>query len=197
MSFFKRLLLKRYTNEKTNDHRLDSAAIFSISSAKLTLESKINLKGTGKAAIGLKGVSGMFFAEALKEVEHLFDVDKKDSDLSYRLINDSYGYIWIILQSRSTEHLLSSISAVGQILSDRGFARQLFTALFQFIDSDNKKNNRYLVYNYASNKFYPFVPIGKNARDNETEREIMDTVVNEMPLEKDTSLWYPIWDLNL
>jgi hypothetical protein len=47
------------------------------------------------------------------------------------------------------------------------------------------------------NKFYPFVPVNKNERDNEIEREIMLTIVAEMPFEKDVSLWYPIWDLPL
>jgi hypothetical protein len=155
------------------------------------------LKSTGKAAISLKSVSGRFFAETMSEVQNFLDVSKTDSDLSYQVANDSYGYLWIILQSSEIEDNISAISAVGQTINDRGFSKQLFAAVFQFSNNNNKTNNRYLIYNYNLNKFYPFVPVNKNERDNEIEREIMLTIVAEMPFEKDASLWYPIWDLPL
>jgi hypothetical protein len=152
------------------------------------------LRSTGKAAIGLKSVSGRLFAETIEEIKHFLDVSKTESDLSYKMINDSYGYLWIILQCKKIEDIISGISAVGQIVHDRNFSKQLFAALFQFSNANNRSNNRYLIYSFALNKFYPFVPVNKNERDNKIEREIMKTIVDEMPFEKDASLWYPIWD---
>jgi hypothetical protein len=191
--------LKRFgnTNYHAKNHQLDSEALFTLSSGQISLESKLNLKSTGKAAISLKSVSGRFFAETMSEVQNFLDVSKTDSDLSYQVANDSYGYLWIILQSSEIEDNISAISAVGQAINDRGFSKQLFAAVFQFSNNNNKTNNRYLVYNYNLNKFYPFVPINKSERDNEIEREIMLTIVAEMPFEKDVSLWYPIWGLPL
>jgi len=194
MNFFKRLGNNNY---HANDHQIDSQALFTLSSGQISLESKLNLKSTGKAAISLKSVSGRFFAETMSEVQNFLDVSKTDSDLSYQVANDSYGYLWIILQSSEIEDIISAISAVGQTINDRGFSKQLFAAVFQFSNNNNKTNNRYLIYNYNLNKFYPFVPLNKNERDNEIEREIMLTIVAEMPFEKDASLWYPIWDLPL
>ncbi|HEU4823282.1 MAG TPA: hypothetical protein VFS97_07650, partial [Nitrososphaeraceae archaeon] len=98
------------------------------------------------------------------------------------------------LQCEKIEDIISGISAVGQIVHDRNFSKQLFAALFQFSNANNRSNNRYLIYSFALNKFYPFVPVNKNERDSEIEREIMKTIVDEMPFEKDVSLWYPIWD---
>jgi hypothetical protein len=193
MNFFKRLGNNNY---HANDHQMDSQALFTLSSGQILLETKLNLKSTGKAAISLKSVSGRFFADTMSEVQNFLDVSKTDSGLSYQVANDSYGYLWIILQSAEIEDIISAISAVGQTINDRGFSKQLFAAVFQFSNND-KTNNRYLIYNYNLNKFYPFVPVNKNERDNEIEREIMVTVVAEMPFEKDASLWYPIWGLPL
>lgn len=194
MNFLKRL---GNTNYHSKNHQLDSEALFTLSSGQISLESKLNLKSTGKAAISLKSVSGRFFAETMSEVQNFLDVSKTDSDLSYQVANDSYGYLWIILQSSEIEDNISAISAVGQTINDRGFSKQLFAAVFQFSNNNNKTNNRYLIYNYNLNKFYPFVPVNKNERDKEIEREIMVTIIAEMPFEKDASLWYPIWGLPL
>ena len=187
-------ILRKKGNYRTNKNQIDSDALFSLSSAHVTLETKLNLRNTGKAAIGLKSVSGRLFAETIEEIKHFLDVSKTESDLSYKVINDSYGYLWIILQCVKIEDIISGISAVGQIVHDRNFSKQLFAALFQFSNANNRSNSRYLIYSFALNKFYPFVPVNKNERDNEIEREIMETIVDEVPFEKDVSLWYPIWD---
>jgi hypothetical protein len=187
-------ILRKKGNYRTNKNQIDSDTLFSLSSAHVTLETKLNLRSTGKAAIGLKSVSGRLFAETIEEIKHFLDVSKTESDLSYKMINDSYGYLWIILQCKKIEDIISGISAVGQIVHDRNFSKQLFAALFQFSNANNRSNNRYLIYSFALNKFYPFVPVNKNERDNKIEREIMKTIVDEMPFEKDASLWYPIWD---
>ena len=193
MNFFKRL---GNTNSHAKKHQMDSEALFTLSSGQISLETKLNLKSTGKAAISLKSVSGRFFAETMSEIQNFLDASKTDSDLSYQVANDSYGYLWIILQSSEIEDIISAISAVGQTINDRGFSKQLFAAVFQF-SNNNKINNRYLIYNYNLNKFYPFVPVNKNERDEEIEREIMVTIIAEMPFEKNASLWYPIWGLPL
>ena len=195
MNFFRRI--RKKASYHINDYTIDSGSLFSLSSAQITLEIKLNLKSTGKAAISLKNVSGRIFAEMVEEIRNFLDVSKTDSDLSYRVINDAYDYLWIVIQSGKVEDIISGISAVGQTVRDRGFSNQLFVAVFQFRNYNNNKNDHYLVYNFASNKFYPFVPVSKNERDNEIEREIFETIVNEMPFERDDSLWYPIWNLTL
>ena len=195
MNFFRKI--RKKASYHINDYTIDSGSLFSLSSAQITLETKLNLKSTGKAAIGLKNVSGRMFAEMVEEIRSFLNVSETDSDISYRVINDAYDYLWIVIQSGKVEDIISSISAVGQTVHDRGFSNQLFVAIFQFRNYNNNKNDHYLVYNYASNKFYPFVPVSKNERDNEIEREIFETIVNEMPFETDDSLWYPIWNLAL
>jgi hypothetical protein len=196
LNFFKRLI--EGTSYRANDYyTVDSESLFSLSSAQITLETELNLKSTGKAAIGLKNISGRLFAETVEEIKNFLDVSMRESDLSYRVINDSYDYIWIVFQSGKVEDNISCISATGQLVNDKGYSKQLFVAMFQFRNYDDKKTDHYLVYNYATNKFYPFVPLSKNERDNETENKILETIINEMPFERDESLWYPIWNLTL
>ena len=77
------------------------------------------------------------------------------------------------------------------------FPNNCLQPYFNLATTTTKTNNRYLIYNYNLNKFYPFVPVNKNERDKEIEREIMVTIIAEMPFEKDASLWYPIWGLPL
>jgi hypothetical protein len=195
LNFFRRL-----KNKNTNGHQTDSGALFSLLSAQTTLETKLDLKCTGKAALSLKSVSGRFFTETLAEIKQFLDVSKVDSHLSYRMISDSYGYLWFIFESPKIEDLVLCVSGVGQLIHDRSFEKQLLAALFQFRNERNShsnQHNQYLVYSYALNKFYPFVPVNKNERDNKTEREIMKTIVDEIPIEKDISLWYPIWSVAL
>lgn len=194
MNFFKRL-----TNKNTDDHKIDSDALFSLISAQTTLETSLDLKCTGKATMGLKSVSGRFFTETITEIRHFLDVSKVDSNLSYKMINDSYGYLWIVFESPKIEDIILCISGVGQILHDRSFAKQLLATLIQFQSKRNKIANyyQYLVYSYTLNRFYPFVPVNKNERDTKIEREIMETIADEIPIEKDVSLWYPIWNLAL
>jgi hypothetical protein len=195
LNFFKRLL--KNTRYHVNDYDIDSGSLFSLSSARITLETRLNLKSTGKAALGLKNVSGRIFAETVEEIKNFLDISKRESDLSYRLMNDSYDYIWIVFQSGKVGDIISSISATGEIVHDKGFSKQLFVAVFQFSNYNGIKSDHYLVYNYATNKFYPFVLLSKNERDNKIENEIMETVSNEIPFERDESLWYPIWNLTL
>ena len=195
MNFFRRLI--EGTSYHVNDYTIDSGSLFSLSSAQITLETNLNLKSTGKAAIGLKNVSGRLFAETVEEIKNFLDVSKRESDLSYRVISDSYDYMWIVFEGANVEDIISCISAAGEIVHDRGFSKQLFVAMFQFRNYNSEKTDHYLVYNYATNKFYPFVPLRKNERDNKIENKIMETIINEMPFERDESLWYPIWNLTL
>jgi hypothetical protein len=195
LNFFKRLI--EGNSYHVNDYTVDSGSLFSLTSAQITLETNLNLKSTGKAAIGLKNVSGRLFAETVEEIKNFLDVSKRESDLYYREISDSYDYMWIVFQSANVEDIISCISAAGEIVHDRGFSKQLFVAMFQFRNYNSEKTDHYLVYNYATNKFYPFVPLSKNERDNKIENKIMETIINEMPFERDESLWYPIWNLTL
>jgi hypothetical protein len=191
LRFFGKFIKKKY-NSKT-----DSDVLFSLSSAYLTIESKMGLKNSGRCALSLKSISGMYFNEMKDDIKRFLDISKTDFELTYRTVTDSYGYLWVILEGKRMEDLLAGISAVGDTVDEKGFSNQLLAAIFEFTDDGNRKE--YLVYNYKRNRFYPFVPLdnGKKSRNTEEEMKIMATIGDEVPLERDMTLWYPLWDLPL
>ena len=204
MSFFRKIRKGVYRN-KINKPKTDSDAIFYLSSATITLETKLGLKSTGRCGLTVKSTSGMHFDEMRKEIQRFLGISKPDFDLEYRTVIDSYGYLWILLTGISMEDLLAAITAVGDTIDEKGFSSQILASVFEFgqqhkpaIAENNSNNNSasYLIYNYKSNKFYPFVPsFSSKSRETESEMRLMATLQEEIPFEKDMSLWYPIWDL--
>ena len=149
---------------------------------------------TGKCALTFKTVSGGFFYEMEQDIKRFLASLQPEFDLSFRTITDSYGYMWVVLEGAKIEDLLAGLTAISDTVEEKGFSDQLLAAVFEFKD-ERQGGYEYLIYNYKRNNFYPFIPTGQKTRD--TEREIkMSAVVNEeMPFEKDLTLWYPLWDI--
>ena len=192
MNFFRRF--------KKHAFKVNSDAIFSLSSAYITLEIKLGLRNTGRSAMSIKAVDGMHFSVMREDIQHFLDASKTEFNLRYRIVTDSYGYLWVIIEANHMEDILAGITAIGDTVYEKGFSDKLLAAIFQF--SNNTENNnsnsiQYLIYNYKRNNFYPFIPIGQKKRDTEQEMKILSALGQEMPFEKDMSFWYPMWDLPL
>ena len=78
----------------------------------------------------------MYFAEMKDEIQRFLDISKTDFELAYRIITDSYGYLWIILEGKTMEGILAGISAIGDTIEERGFSNQL---LVQYLSSITEK----------------------------------------------------------
>lgn len=171
----------------------DSDSLFTLSSAYVDLETKLGLKSTGRAAISIKNIDGRLFSEAVDEISKLLDIFKNEFKLNYNTRRDSYGYLWIVLGDVKIEDLLACMSAIGDSVEDKGFSNQLLAAVFEFSDGVSKQ---YLIYNYKRNKFYPFAPTtGEKTVRIDDQMKIMSVMMDQIPIEKDLALWYPLWDL--
>ena len=170
--------------------------MFSVSSAHITLEVKLGLKVTGRCALALKTVSGTFFYEMEQDVRRFLGSLQPEFDLAFRTVTDSYGYMWIVFEGRRIEDLLAGLTATGDMVAEKGFSDQLLAAVFEFAN-ERHGGYQYLIYNYRRDNFYPFVPTGNKTRDTEQEMKMMSAAGEEMPFEKDMTLWYPLWDLHL
>jgi len=193
LNFFFRRSKKNPLNSKTN-----SDAIFSLSSAYITLETKLGLKNTGRSAVSMKVVDGMYFSDMKEDIQRFLDASKTDFYLRYRTLTDSYGYLWVIIEGKHMEDILAGVTAVGDMVEEKGFSDKLLAAIFEF--SSNIENNnsiKFLIYNYKRNNFYPFIPTGQKNRDTEQEMKILSAVGQEVKFEKDMAFWYPMWDLPL
>lgn len=191
MNFFRRF--------KKNAIKANSDALFSLSSAYITLETKLGLKNTGRSAVSIKMVDGMYFSVMREDIQRFLDASKTDFGLRYRTVIDSYGYLWVIIEGKHVEDILAGITAVGDTVEEKGFSDKLLAAIFEFSSNiENKNSIQYLIYNYKRNNFYPFIPTGQKNRDTEQEMKILSTLEEDkVPFEKDMAFWYPMWDLPL
>ena len=174
----------------------DSDILFSISSAHITLELNQGLKVSGRCAITFKTVSGSLFHDMEQDLKRFLTTLHPEFDLSFRHVTDQYGYLWIVLEGSRIEDLLAGLTAASGIVEERGFSDQLLAAVFEF-KSERDGSFQYLIYNFKRNTFYPFVPTTGKSRDIEKEMKIMSSIAQEVPFERDLTLWYPLWDLPL
>jgi hypothetical protein len=176
--------------------------LFSLSSAYVTLEVKLGLKVTGRCALTFKRVSGTFFYQMEQDIRQFLDNLKPEFDLTWRIITDAYGYMWIVFEGKRIEDLLAGLTTVSDIVEEKGFSDQLLAAVFEFssdreVGTGRGASQQYLIYNYKRNNFYPFVPVGQKTIDAEQQMKIMATIAEEIPFERDMTLWYPLWDIPL
>jgi hypothetical protein len=52
----------------------------------------------------------------------------------------------------------------------------------------------YFIYGFKRGAFWPFVPNGKETRDNATELELKAKLENELPIEQDLTRWLALFD---
>ena len=188
--------LWKHSGNTTKKIQADFDAINSLSSAYVTLETKLNLRSTGKTAVCIKRASAQEFNEMKQEIEKFLEASKADFDLSFRAVVDPYDYLWIVILSKTIEDNVAVITAIGDTIDQKGFSDRLLASVFEF---NNGTLIEYLIYNYKIDKFYPFVPINEQQkqRNHSEELKIMSALIDEkmLPFEKDMSRWYPIWNI--
>ena len=193
--------VSRWANDESRAN--DSDLIFSLSSSHITLDRKIGLVTTGRCVLVIKTNGGQYFREMEQEVKRFLDaLETEDSsavDLHHDTITDYHGYLWIVLYGKRIEDLLAGLTAVGDLVMERGFSNQIVAAVFQFYNERDNNQSSFLIYDYKRNKFYPFVPVShkRKTRNTTEEMRIMETMADEMPFEKDKDLWHPFWNLPL
>lgn len=167
--------------------------LFALSGAAITLKVAANLAPAGKAAVVFKPASGAAFANTEAEFR---DVLKEMDGVTVSSTDDSFGYRWVLLEAPDLETLVTASHAVNRSLEDHGFSPQLLCSLFAFTDT-TKGRPVYWVYLYKRGTFYPFVPSGHETRDNEAELSLKAVVASDLPVEPDTSHWFPLWEIPL
>lgn len=170
-----------------------SERLFAIATARITLEAKLGLKPTGNAAICIKPLESSTYERTRAEIEDLLKLGSRETGTAYRLENDSYGYLWVVLKDPDFEDLVSGIHMVARSLTDSGLGQQLLCAVYPF--SDGYKV--YWIFSFKLGAYYPFVPSGASGRDGALELRLRSVMAEELPIEKDVERWYPIWEMPL
>jgi hypothetical protein len=167
--------------------------LFAISTARVTMDTQLNLKASPAAALCFKPIESSRYDEARTEIEDLLRLSSRETGSTYRLVTDEYRFTWVILEDPDFEDLVTGIHLVSQTLIERGFGTYLLCAVFRF----GNANPSYWVYNFKQGRYYPFVPAPGRTRDTTTEFRMRSLLEKELPVEKDMGMWYPLWGIPL
>ena len=165
--------------------------LFAISTARITLETELELKPTGSAGVCFKSLSAGEFVRAENDLQELLDAVANESGSKVERRSDEFNFEWLIVRDRDFEDLVTTVHLIASELESRGFGPQLLAAVFPFEGNDKKV---YWIYGFKRGAFWPFVPKGEGKeRDNAEELELKAKLEKELPIEQDISRWFALF----
>lgn len=168
--------------------------LFAMSTAYVTLESKLEITSRGSAAIVFQALATADFRSIVRDMEEVVKATAADSSTTVETSEDSYGFSWLVLRGSDFDQLVVGINAVGTALVEGGYGDRVLCAVFAFQDSERRP--LYWIYNYKRGAFYPFVPsAGPEQRDNERELVLKAQIGSELPVEAELARWFPLWGI--
>ena len=173
----------------------DLDELFGLPSAAITLEAGMNLKPTGVGSVCVKPAEGGGFAGLREQIEQLLAADGD----KYTEATDSFGFSWLTRQGDPADlpGLVSDLHGVNSTLADAGFGPALLCTLVVFTVQPPATGEAGvpvgLVYLYKRGTWYPFVPTGKDKRDNARELQVRATLGSDLKVEPELSRWFPVW----
>ena len=171
--------------------------LFAISTARITLETELDMKPAGAAGVCFKPLSAGEFVRAENELQELLDAVASESGSKVERRSDEMGFEWLIVRDADFEDLVTTVHLVASELTARGFGPQLLAAAFPF-EGKFKEGRAYWLYGFKQGAFWPFVPTGKEqGRDNAEELELKAKLEKELPIEQDLSRWFGLFNAPL
>ena len=168
--------------------------LFAMTTANVTLELEMGLKGAGRAAIVFQPLATADFENIVRDMEEVVRGTGSDAGTTIESKDDEFGYRWMILVDPDFEDLVVGINAVSTALEAGGYGDRILCAVFGFRDDAGKPV--YWIYNYKRGHFYPFVPAGgEQQRDSERELRLKAQIGAELPVEPELERWFPLWGI--
>lgn len=169
--------------------------LFAISTARITLETELDLRSTGAAGVCFKSLSAGEFVRAENELQQLLDAVAVESGSKISRQTDEFGFEWLVVHDGDFEDLVTTVHLVASELQSRGFGSQLLAAVFPFERKGFDGGRVYWIYGFKRGAFWPFVPKGESKeRDNAEELELKAKLEQELPIEPDLSRWFAVFD---
>jgi len=173
--------------------RPDLDSLFAVPTAAITLQAAMDLVPTGRASVAFRSPEGRAFADVEAEVRALLDAD---GGPPVQVSQDGFGFDWVVIETDPADVGAAVIDAhaVNTSLVEGGFGPQLLCSTVSFRGPDGEPMA--LVYLYKAGTFYPFVPVASKdqERNNVQELQIRDLLDGELPMEKNVSRWFAVWD---
>ncbi|HZP73790.1 MAG TPA: hypothetical protein VFA97_10490 [Gaiellaceae bacterium] len=165
--------------------------LFALTTAAVTLQVELGLTTAGAAAIAFKPQSSGEFRSAFDDIDKLIDAIGQQSGSKIERQSDEYGFDWIVVHDPELEDLVGAAHTLASELTAQGFGEQLLAAIFRFQGGEHPV---YFIYGFKRGAFWPFVPLGKETRDNATELELKAKLEQELPIEPDLTRWLALFD---
>jgi hypothetical protein len=171
--------------------------LFAISTARITLETELDLKPSGSAGVCFKSLSAGEFVRAENDLQQLLDAVAAESGSKVERKTDEMGFEWLVVRDQDFEDIVATVHLIASELQDRGFGGQLLAAVFPF-EGRFKEGRAYWIYGFKQGSFWPFVPTGKGQeRDNTEEMALKAKLDPELPIEDDLTRWFGLFDAPL
>jgi hypothetical protein len=177
---------------RTKPVKSKTEQVFAISTASVTLETKLGLRPSQEAAIVFRPVQSSSFRQTNQEIKDLLELSAKETKSRVRTEDDEFNFHWIIIEDEDFEDLVTMIHMVTLTLAEHGYQDQLLAAVFRF---NGEKGAVYWIYNYKRGAFYPFVPTSNRQRDNAMEFQLQAVMGNELPIDPSLESWYALWGI--
>ena len=165
--------------------------LFAVPSATLALQASAGFTPTGVGSVCFRSPEGMAAEQTEKEVRALLSLSP---DSTVQISVDEFDFTWVTCRRSDGDvaALVTDLHAVNTTLDDAGFGPSLLCTMIAFNDGAWRALG--LVYLYKRGTFYPFAPAGSRQRDTELELRMRGLLDGELPVEKDLSRWFPVWD---
>jgi hypothetical protein len=171
----------------------DRERFFSVATAADSLAGRTDVVLSGQSGVVFNPVDSGFFQNLDGEIRDLLEVSGRQTNAHHELIDDSFGTRWVVVDDPDFEDLVATVHLVAETISDHGFGDRLIAAVFR-LSYEGKP--AYWIYNYKSGRFYPFVPLGSQQRDNNAEMRLGVLMETErLPVQKSLEQWYALWGI--
>ncbi len=178
---------------RTRLPRPKTEELFTLVTAQVDIEADLGWVAAGRAALCLKPVTTAEFAEVEADLAGLVRLVATDSDTKVDVQVDEFRYRWLLFSDRDFADLVGVIHIAAQELQAKGYGEQLLAAVYPFAEK-GAGAVAYVVYSYKRGAFYPFIPLADRKRDNGAELRAASLLERRIPVEKDYTRWYPLWD---
>jgi PspAB-like protein len=168
--------------------------LFAMTTAYVQLDTGLGLKSKGTAGIVFQPIATADFDSILRDAEELLRGTAEESGTELDSADDEFGYRWLILKDQDFEDLVVALNTISTELQSGGYGDRLLACVFPFQENGG---SIYFIYNFKRGSFYPFVPSGDKSRDTERELRLKAQMATELPIEQDTTRWFPLWEIPL
>ncbi len=163
-------------------------------------EQQLDTVTTGEVAVLVRPTEDQSHTQTKAELERaLTGMDR--ARYHFDVTVDEMGHGWVILKGEHLPELSQGVASMGDIFAEAGLGERVVAAVFPFRwhDSTAQQDRRiYWLYQPRIRGFTPFVPDGDlshERRHHDLEVRMEAAIRRDLPTERKTSEWFPIWGM--